>query len=146
MSVKFIGGILVGLLLTEVISYVVHRFLFHGPLWEIHKTHHFPQGNVFEKNDLFLVFFTSLSVILVHFVKPLGTGMALYGLCYFLLHDIFTHNRFYRLNYNNKFLKLIKRNHRLHHRSVEKQGQEPFGFLFFGFKSFTFSNWCLFLK
>ena len=145
MFVRFICGILAGLLLTEIISYIVHRFLFHGPLGEIHKTHHLPQKNVFEKNDLFLLFFTSLSVILVHFVKSWGTGMALYGLCYFLLHDMFTHNRFYRLHLNNKILKSIKQAHHLYHLSVKRQGQEPCGFLLFDFKRFT-SNWRLFSK
>ena len=26
----------------EVLAYVLHRWVFHGPLWRIHRTHHDP--------------------------------------------------------------------------------------------------------
>lgn len=41
----------------EWVAYSTHRYLMHGPLWFLHRSHHRPREHWFELNDLFGVFF-----------------------------------------------------------------------------------------
>ncbi|QQS39974.1 MAG: fatty acid hydroxylase [Acidobacteriota bacterium] len=129
----------------EAFSYVVHRWLFHGILWKIHKTHHYPRRGVFELNDLFSVGFGSVSVLLMVFAEhplsesiafPIGLGIAIYGVIYFIVHDLFTHRRFLPFASRNGILLSIRGAHQTHHQTVEKDGQEPFGLFVFDYRRF----------
>ncbi len=126
----------------EAFSYAVHRFLFHGPLWVIHVSHHRPRTGWFERNDVFSLGFALVAVglILAGSPSPLtsasggaGVGMTVYGLTYFLLHDMVTHGRFAaekaRAALNQKVVTAVSTAHRQHHRSTEKPGLPPYGFL-----------------
>lgn len=140
-----VGYIFVGFAGMEVISYVVHRWVFHGVLWEIHESHHKPHHGIFELNDVFSLFFAAVSIWLMVdgsdtiFASPgfgVGAGIALYGGLYFVIHDLFTHKRFIPFSSDNKFMKLIRRAHQRHHQDVGKKGAEPYGLFLFPYDKY----------
>ena len=49
----------------ELFSWVVHKYIMHGFLWNIHKTHHRPGKGFFELNDVFSFLFGSIAVLLM---------------------------------------------------------------------------------
>jgi beta-carotene 3-hydroxylase len=59
----------------------------------------------------------------------IGAGISLYGIIYFIFHDWFIHNRFRSFKTNNKYLLRIRRAHKIHHKSMEKESAEEFGLL-----------------
>lgn len=120
----------------EALSWTMHKYLFHGPLWFIHKTHHQPRHSWFELNDIFSIIFASVSLYLMwlgHFKLDcrlwIGIGISLYGGIYFIFHDWFIHNRFKAFKTHNRYLRNIRRAHKLHHKSTEKWPAEEFGLL-----------------
>ena len=129
--------------LMEAMSWAMHKYLFHGPLWFIHKTHHQHRNKWFELNDLFSLGFAALALWLMwlgyitldyHFW--IGTGISLYGIIYFIFHDWFIHNRFKAFKSNNRYLSAIRRAHKMHHKSMEKDNSKEFGLLVVGRKWF----------
>lgn len=127
----------------EAFSYFIHRFLFHGILWQIHKTHHTPRAFPFELNDIFSIFFAAVSILLMVFAErpftdsiafPVGFGIALYGAFYFVIHDLFTHRRLLPFKSKNKLFLTIRAAHQRHHQTAEKKGIEPFGLFVFDYK------------
>lgn len=129
-------GLFTGFWATEVASYFLHRFVFHGGLWGIHQSHHSHTEGTFELNDLFSLFFALLSVGLIvaglqgwlHFFWAwFGAGIALYGGLYFVIHDLMTHRRFIPLKPKGYMSQLLSRAHLIHHQRHDKEGQEPFG-------------------
>jgi beta-carotene 3-hydroxylase len=137
---KFFLLVMSGFVGMEVFSYFVHRFLFHGILWRIHITHHLPRRFVFELNDVFSLIFAVISIGLIvsgsAIGEAVGIGIAIYGVLYFIVHDVFTHRRFLVFTSKNKTLLTLRTAHQRHHQSVEKQGQEPFGLFFFDYRYF----------
>lgn len=130
----------------EIVSYVVHRFIFHGPLWKIHRSHHLASHGLFEANDLFSLFFAGISIFLIYrgMSTPmesvgfaLGLGIAVYGLLYFIIHDLYAHKRFWPFKSDSKIMRLVRYAHQRHHQSVEKQGQEPYGLFLFPYDKYT---------
>ena len=137
-----------GFAAMEVGAYVLHRFLFHGILWRIHRTHHRakPAGEAgghahgLELNDLFSLGFAAASMAamwagradpLASAAFPLGLGVALYGGLYFVLHDLYAHGRFLPFKTKNPAAQTIKRAHGRHHQSLSREGQEPYGLFLF---------------
>lgn len=121
---------------TEIASYFLHRYLFHGQLWFIHKSHHSHREGTFEHNDFFSLFFSSLSIVLIisgfsKLIAPFwgwfGGGIAIYGMLYFVIHDLMTHRRFFPLKPTGFVVMLLSRAHLIHHQSHDKLGQEPYG-------------------
>lgn len=137
--------LLAGFIGMEVISYLVHRYLFHGILWNIHKSHHTPRHGLFELNDLFSLFFAGVSIALIwtgssHPLQSpmfaLGVGTALYGVLYFIIHDLFAHRRFFPFTSDNALMRLIRRAHQRHHQTAEKEGREPYGLFLFPYDKY----------
>lgn len=135
---KAIGLVLISILGMEGFSWTVHKYLFHGPLWFIHKSHHETGHKHFEANDLFSLFFGLAAIILIYFGSLkydsrfwIGIGISLYGMIYFIFHDIFVHNRLKSFNSKNKLLLSIRRAHKMHHKSMVKLPSESYGLLFF---------------
>jgi beta-carotene 3-hydroxylase len=137
--------LLVGFAGMEVVSYIVHRYVFHSLLWQIHKTHHTATHGMFEANDLFSVFFAGVSIVMMYAGagQPLqstlfasGLGIALYGILYFIIHDLFAHKRFMPFKSDNRMMRLIRRAHQRHHQSVDKPGQEPYGLFLFPYDKY----------
>jgi len=139
-----IGIIILTIALMEALSWAMHKYLFHGPLWFIHKTHHQQRHGWFELNDLFSIGFAALALWLMwigHIILDyrfwIGTGISTYGTIYFIFHDWFIHNRFKAFKSNNRYLSGIRRAHKIHHKSTEKNPSEEFGLLVVGKKWFT---------
>ncbi|MBE7177424.1 MAG: sterol desaturase family protein [Mucilaginibacter polytrichastri] len=121
----------------ELISWTMHKYLFHGPLWFIHKTHHRHRHGFFEWNDLFSIGFAAVSLWLMWLAREtldyrfwIGAGISLYGLVYFIFHDWFIHNRFrWTYHVKNKYLLRLRRAHKMHHKSVERRPSTEYGLL-----------------
>jgi beta-carotene 3-hydroxylase len=131
-----IAIVLATLLGMEAISWAIHKFLFHGPLWFIHKSHHQQRHGFFEWNDIFSFGFATLALFLIwsghetlDYKFWIGAGISIYGTIYFIFHDWFIHNRLKAFKSENKYLKGIRRAHKIHHKSTEKEGSEEFGLL-----------------
>ena len=122
----------------EVVAYLSHRYLMHGPLWFLHASHHRPRGHWFEWNDLFGVIFATPSIVLIWLgvnVEPhllwVGLGMAAYGVVYFGFHDVIVHQRIrFRRIPRFGYLRRIVQAHRLHHAIETKEDGVSFGFLY----------------
>ena len=122
----------------EVVAYLMHRYLMHGPLWFLHGSHHRPRAGWFEANDLFGLFFAIPSIVLIylgtHGQPPLlwiGLGMTAYGFCYFGFHDVLVHQRIpVRFHPRNPYVRRITQAHLIHHRTQERDGAVSFGFLY----------------
>ncbi|MBN3521288.1 sterol desaturase family protein [Algoriphagus lutimaris] len=126
---------LVGFGLMELSGWAIHKYLMHGPLWMIHKTHHQPSKFAFELNDLFSVLFGSIAIVLIivglkefDYRFWMGVGISLYGFLYFILHDILIHRRIkWFQKPKSKFLKALFRAHQAHHRTNKKDDAVSFG-------------------
>jgi beta-carotene 3-hydroxylase len=126
-------------LAMEGLSYVLHRYLFHGVLWRIHQSHHIAKVGRWgrapwhlETNDLFSFLFAAFAV--AAFAWPptwwIGFGITLYGTIYFVVHDAVTHRRFFPLDLNWAWVVRIRDAHRAHHNDVSKVGVGPYGLFF----------------
>jgi beta-carotene 3-hydroxylase len=127
----------------ECFSWFIHKFLFHGPLWFIHKTHHQERHGFLELNDMFSIGFAALSMYLMYLGKDdfgvyfwIGLGISVYGIIYFIFHDWFIHNRFKAFKSSNWYLLGIRRAHKMHHKSTKKNPSEEFGLLWASRKYF----------
>ena len=125
------------IVLMEVFSIVVHKYVMHGFGWGWHRSHHEPRTGWFEKNDLYAVVFAVVATALIWFGKgvwPLqwiGAGMTAYGLLYFVAHDGLVHRRWpFHVVPRSGYAKRIYQAHRLHHAVPGKDGAVSFGFLY----------------
>jgi beta-carotene 3-hydroxylase len=124
--------------LMEYVAWVFHKYLMHGPLWVLHKSHHRPRRGWFELNDTFGLFFSSISIMLIYFglrghpvLLGAGLGMVVYGGIYFLVHDVLVHRRVRHVFVpRSGYLRRIYQAHRLHHALETKDGAVSFGFVY----------------
>ena len=132
--------ITLGTFLTmEFVAWFAHKYVMHGFLWYLHKDHHQHEPGFWEKNDAFFLIFAIPSATCyivgsaVAGMFPLffvGVGISLYGLAYFLVHDIFIHQRFKLFTRTkNKYLKAIRKAHKVHHKHLDPEEGECFGML-----------------
>ena len=130
----------------EFMAWFTHKYIMHGFLWSLHKDHHKKDhGSWFERNDVFFVFYAIVSMICFYlwsykniwYCLPIGLGIMAYGAAYFLVHDIFIHQRFKLFrNANGWYAKGVRRAHKIHHKHLGKEKGECFGMLFVPFKYF----------
>ncbi len=124
----------------EFMAWFTHKFVMHGILWKWHEDHHQPhlKEGFFEKNDLFFLVFAVPSALCyiigsstVHFwLFFVGVGISIYGLIYFLIHDVYIHQRFsWFRQLDGKYSKAILRAHGDHHANQEKEAGRSFGLL-----------------
>ena len=123
----------------EAVAWLAHRFLMHGLLWRLHEDHHKKNpSSFFEKNDYFFLIFAIPGIIClaVGVYTPyawllfVGVGITIYGFAYFMVHDIFIHQRFKLLrNSDNFYFRAIRRAHKMHHKHLQKENGECFGML-----------------
>ena len=134
----FIPVMLGTFLLMEAITWLTHRYVMHGFLWFLHEDHHRPRKTTFEKNDSFFLIFAIPSWLCImlglrheyYWVAAIGFGIALYGLAYFLVHDVIIHQRFkWFSRTNNRYIKTIRWAHKMHHKHLDKHEGESFGML-----------------
>jgi len=137
----YIGIVLLTILAMEFVAWAAHRYLMHGWLWSWHEDHHQPhheKDGFFERNDLFFLVFaipSALSYIIglstVHrWLLFVGIGISIYGLIYFLIHDVYIHQRFkWFRQLDNPYSRAILRAHGAHHAKRSKEDCESFGLL-----------------
>jgi len=133
--------ILITVLAMEFVAWFAHKYVMHGILWSWHEDHHkphFDKDGFWEKNDLFFLVFAipSATCYIVGLNSPylfllfVGIGISIYGLIYFLIHDVYIHQRFkWFRQLDNKFSRAILRAHGSHHAVTTKEDCESFGLL-----------------
>ncbi len=123
----------------EWVAWAAHKYIMHGFGWGWHESHHEPHDDMFEKNDLYAVVFAIFAIALFtlgHFaelpvVTAIATGITLYGLFYFIVHDGLVHQRWpFRHIPHKGYAKRLVQAHRLHHAVKGKDDCVSFGFLY----------------
>lgn len=134
----FIGIVLATFIVMEGITWLTHKYVMHGFLWYLHEDHHRTRDSFFEKNDAFFLIFAIpswLCIMLglqhqVYVAAGIGFGIALYGLAYFIVHDVIIHQRFkWFTRSNNVYVRAIRWAHKMHHKHLGKEHGESFGML-----------------
>lgn len=124
----------------EGVAWFTHKYIMHGLLWHFHEDHHtHEKEGFFEKNDFFFLIFACPGVALsfwgtvVGLSAPwfwIGLGITIYGFAYFIVHDVFIHQRFkFLTRTNHPYLRAIRRAHKIHHKKMVKEDGECFGML-----------------
>jgi len=125
---------IVSFVAMEPATYLVHRYVMHGPGMPWHASHHGPRTGGFERNDLFPVLFAVPTIVAMYaatrvpwlwWLFPAGVGITAYGVVYALIHDVYAHRRFVRFRARIPGLEALAAAHRIHHR----HGEEPYGFV-----------------
>lgn len=119
-------------------AWFMHKFVMHGLGWYFHRDHHQHEPGFFEKNDVFFLIFAVPSWLFImlgmmyfnYFLVAIGFGIAVYGLCYFLVHDVFIHRRFsWFRNTKSPYMMALRKAHKVHHKHLGKEYGECFGML-----------------
>jgi beta-carotene 3-hydroxylase len=130
--------------IMEFMAWFTHKYVMHGFLWSLHADHHKKDHDSwFERNDAFFIFYAIVSITCFYTWSigsfelgiSIGLGILGYGIAYFLVHDIFIHQRFkiFR-NADNKYARAVRRAHKMHHKHIGKEHGECFGMLIVPFK------------
>ena len=139
--------IVVTALLMEGVAWWMHKYIMHGLGWVFHADHHVRENHdsFFEQNDIFFVFFSILAISAFtlwtingwEIALGIGVGISIYGIAYFVVHDLFIHQRIkiWR-NTKNPYLLAIRRAHKVHHKHLNKEDGECFGMLWVPMKYF----------
>jgi beta-carotene 3-hydroxylase len=129
----------------EFMAWFTHKYVMHGKGWYFHRDHHQVQPGFFEKNDVFFLIFAIPSWLFIMYGMIhgndwklfVGIGIALYGICYFLVHDVFIHRRFDWFKHtDNIYFRAIRKAHKVHHKHLDKDEGECFGMLIVPLKYF----------
>jgi beta-carotene 3-hydroxylase len=125
--------------LMEFMAWFSHKYVMHGFLWRLHSDHHKKDhGGWFERNDAFFLFYAAVSIGffllwqngILEIGLAIGIGIFAYGIAYFIVHDIFIHQRFKWLRKaDNRYARAVRRAHKMHHKHLEKDHGECFGML-----------------
>ncbi len=122
----------------EGITWLTHKYVMHGFLWYLHEDHHQKTDGFFEKNDAFFLIFAIPSWLCImlgsmnqnYIAVSIGAGIAMYGAAYFIVHEVIIHQRFkWFSKSNNRYIKVIRWAHKMHHKHLDKQDGESFGML-----------------
>src|SRR4051812_28309026 len=115
----------------EFMAWFSHKYIMHGFLWKLHADHHKKDHNSwFERNDAFFSIYATICIgfCLLWRFNILATGLAIgagifsYGLTYFIVHDIFIHQRFKLFrNIDNRYARAVRRAHKMHHKHIGKE-------------------------
>ena len=123
----------------EGVAWFAHKYIMHGLLWSLHKDHHQRKPHFFEKNDAFFLIFATPSILLFFFGAKagfnwmfyVGLGILIYGIAYFMIHDVVIHQRFkWFTRSKNSYINTIKRAHKMHHKHLDRHDGESSGMLF----------------
>jgi len=134
----FLVIVFITFLIMEGITWLTHKYVMHGFLWYLHEDHHQPKGGFFEKNDAFFLIFAIPSWLCImlglqnaaYWVAAIGFGIALYGMGYFIVHEVIIHQRFrWFTRSNNTYVRTIRWAHKMHHKRQHKENGESFGML-----------------
>lgn len=138
--------VLAAFISMECIAWLTHKYVMHGFLWRLHRDHHKKDTyGFFEENDYFFLIFAIPGIAGLFFGMMNnynylfygGLGITIYGFTYFLVHDVFIHQRFKLFrNAENAYFKAIRRAHKMHHKHIGKENGECFGMLWIPLKYF----------
>ena len=135
----FIIVMLLTFLTMEGVTWLTHKYVMHGFLWYLHEDHHQPTGHVLEKNDAFFLIFAIPSMMCIFYgtfnqmpwLAGLGTGIAMYGFAYFVVHEAIIHQRIKWFTRSNiRYIKVLRWAHKMHHKNLGKEDSESFGMLY----------------
>lgn len=141
MIIFYILVTLITIVVMEFVAYYAHKYVMHGFLWIWHEDHHkphFEKQGFFEKNDLFFLVFAipSATSYIVGLSTPqfwllfVGIGISIYGMIYFLIHDVYIHRRFkWFKQLDTNYSRAILRAHGDHHAKQTKEDCVSFGLL-----------------
>jgi beta-carotene 3-hydroxylase len=122
----------------EGVAWLAHKYLMHGFLWYLHEDHHTKTPGALEKNDTFFLIFAIPSWLCIMlgalngntYSVAIGAGIAMYGLAYALVHELFIHQRLpYLKTTNSTYWEAVRLAHKMHHRHLGKEHGENFGML-----------------
>jgi len=140
----------------EFVAWTNHKYVMHGFLWKWHKDHHindhkkmqpddFYQPGL-EKNDYFFLVYALPAIVLLitgvwlqlASLISIGIGISLYGITYFLIHDVLIHQRlhipFIQKLKKNSYIAAVARAHMAHHRGKNIHDFDNYGLLIFQFR------------
>lgn len=146
-TLAIVGIVAATFVLMEGVAWATHKYVMHGFLWSLHRDHHKKDRYGFlERNDSFFLIFAIPSMFLFFLGARtglhtpwlwMGLGILLYGLAYFLVHEVFIHQRIKWLRRSGSAYFLgLRRAHKVHHKRIEKEGGECFGMLWVPMKYF----------
>lgn len=130
--------------IMEFVAWFTHKYIMHGFLWFLHEDHHNQPKTFFQKNDSFFLIFALPGWLFMmfgiiyqfDFRFYIGIGVLIYGLAYFLVHEVIIHRRFPKLRKivisilgENSYLRNLTRAHHVHHSVLQKEGASTFGML-----------------
>ena len=130
----------------EFAAWALHKYVMHGFLWNLHEDHHvINKDAIYQKNDYFALFFAvpSFFSILygnlgqVPFLEGAGYGVMLYGIVYFIVHEVAIHRRWKFFNLNGRYIESLRIAHQHHHQVRTKVGATNFGMLLPPLRYFT---------
>ncbi len=142
MTIVIIIAVFIGM---EFVAWFTHKYVMHGFLWHLHEDHHTNENEGFlEKNDWFFLVFAIPSMtffilwgIGLSYFLPFGLGILIYGIAYFLVHEVYIHRRLKWIrNINNFYFRSIRKAHKVHHKNRRKEEGECFGMLIVPIKYF----------
>ena len=130
----------------ELVAWASHKYVMHGFGWTWHRDHHEPHGKLLEKNDLYALVGTAMSIAMFALGSPLvlgpifdkpawepgtwiGLGILCYGVIYTLIHDGLVHQRYFRWVPRQGYARRLVQAHKLHHATTSKEGGVSFGFV-----------------
>jgi beta-carotene 3-hydroxylase len=131
--------------IMEFMAWSTHRFVMHGFMWYFHEDHHVPHQKIFERNDVFFLIYAipSWLCIMLGMMNAsvvsvsIGFGILLYGIAYFLVHDVLIHRRFKWFdNTDNWYFRALRKAHKVHHKNQGKEEGQCFGMLWVPFRYF----------
>ncbi len=122
----------------EIFAWAFHKYFMHGRGWSWHESHHVRTEGLFEKNDLYGVWFSIIAAAMFMagslWWMPLwymALGFTIYGVLYGFVHDGLVHQRWpFHYAPKNRYLKRLVHAHKLHHHVTTKDGAVSFGFLY----------------
>lgn len=135
-----IAALIGAFLFMEFAAWFTHKYIMHGGLWVLHRDHHRKDhDHAMERNDAFFIIFAAPAIVLFMLGARQGitdvriwiaAGITLYGLAYFLVHDVFIHQRlkWFRKS-DNRYFRALRRAHKMHHKHLGKEDGECFGML-----------------
>jgi beta-carotene 3-hydroxylase len=134
-----ISIIIVTFWLMEFIAWATHKYVMHGFLWKLHKDHHqVNKDRILENNDAFFLIFAipgAVFMIIGSTLLYVGIGITLYGFAYFIVHEVFIHQRIKLFKRTRiTYFKAIRKAHKVHHKSLVKENGSCFGMLIVPFK------------
>jgi beta-carotene 3-hydroxylase len=126
---------LVAFAVMEPVTAATHRFVMHRVGAALHRSHHRPTHDGWERNDAYPVMFAAVvcAGLWLGFhdpslaaLVPIGAGITAYGAAYAVVHDVYIHRRLRW--FGDRRLAVLERlaaAHELHHRF----GGAPYGML-----------------